>query len=75
MIKKTLIAIVIITTLVSGLPQQPAAALSGSEFQGGRIVDDSMFFNGSAISAQDIQLFLNSKVPVCDTMGQQMRAV
>ncbi len=51
------------------IPQ--ASALSGSDWQAGRIIDDSVFFNSSSMSANDIQLFLNSKVPVCDTNGTQ----
>jgi hypothetical protein len=48
-----------------------ASALSGSQFKAGRIIDDSVFFNGNAMSASQIQAFLNSKVPVCDTNGAQ----
>lgn len=50
---------------------QSVAALSGSEFQAGRIIDDSIFFNGGAMDANSIQVFLNSKVPNCDTNGTQ----
>lgn len=46
-------------------------AVSGSEFQAGRIIDDSKFFSGPTMSVNDIQLFLNAKVPVCDTWGTQ----
>lgn len=48
-----------------------ASALSGSEFQAGRIIDDSVFFNPGGMSVNDIQVFLNSKVPTCDTNGTQ----
>ncbi len=51
-----------------------AKALSGSEFQAGRIIDDSKFFAGSPMSVADIQNFLNAKVPVCDTWGTQMHS-
>lgn len=61
----------IITTLLVGfilagliLPK-PAQALSGNEFQAGRIVDDSVFTNKSTMSIEQIQLFLNAKVPDC----------
>lgn len=47
------------------------SALSGNEFQPNRIIDDSIFFNGSAMNAPEIQNFLNAKVPVCDTNGTQ----
>ncbi len=46
-------------------------ALSGSEFQAGRIMDDSVFFNGGSLDPNTIQVFLNSKVPNCDTNGTQ----
>lgn len=48
-----------------------AAALSGSQFNAARIIDDSVFFNGNTMSWQRIQEFLNSKVPTCDTNGTQ----
>jgi hypothetical protein len=46
-----------------------AQAVSGSDFQAGRIIDDQVFYNKSAMSVQGIQAFLNSKVPTCDTNG------
>lgn len=48
------------------------SALSGSEFKSGRIVDDGIFFNVSTMTPGDIQNFLNSKVPTCDTNGTTM---
>jgi hypothetical protein len=48
-----------------------ASALSGSDFRAGRIIDDAVFYNGSAMSAGEIQNFLNAKVPACDTNGTQ----
>jgi hypothetical protein len=49
-----------------------ASALSGSQFKAGRIMDDAVFFNKNSMSASQIQSFLNSKVPVCDTNGTKM---
>jgi len=49
-----------------------ALALSGSDFQAGNIIDNSLFFNSSAMSVDQIQNFMNAKVPVCDTNGTQM---
>lgn len=46
-------------------------ALSGADFQAGRIIDDGVFFSSQGIGASDIQGFLNSKVPSCDTYGTQ----
>lgn len=51
--------------------QGKISALSGSDFQASRIIDDSIFFNGTSMSPAEIQQFLNSKVPVCDTNGTQ----
>lgn len=51
------------------LTANPVNALSGAEFQAGRIMDDSIFFGTGNISPGDIQIFLNSKVPSCDTNG------
>jgi hypothetical protein len=46
-------------------------ALSGSDWQAGRIIDDHVFFNSGAMSYDDIKNFINSKMPVCDTNGSQ----
>lgn len=46
-------------------------AISGADFQAGRIIDDSLFFDGNTMDPNGIQAFLNSKVPVCDTYGTQ----
>lgn len=46
-------------------------ALSGSQFIPGRIMDDFVFTNKNALTVQQIQAFLNSKVPTCDYNGTQ----
>lgn len=46
-------------------------ALDGSQFNPGRIIDDSVFFNNMSMDASQIQAFLNSKVPNCDTNGDK----
>ncbi len=51
--------------IVFGL--QPAYAASGNTFKADRIIDDAIFFNTAQLSVTDIQNFLNSKVPTCDT--------
>lgn len=43
------------------------AAVTG--FQAGRIIDDQIFTNASSMNVAEIQNFLNSKVPECDTSG------
>lgn len=71
-IRLLLASIAALTLLGSALlAPQNAKALSGSEFQAGRIMDDSVFFNGAGMTAHDIQVFLNGMVPSCDTNGTQ----
>lgn len=54
---------------LASAPTQNSEALSGSQFNPGRIIDDSVFYSSSSMSATQIQNFLNSKVPTCDTWG------
>jgi len=63
--KKILVILSLISTL-SFLPGY-ASALSGSDFNPGRIIDDLVFFNKNSMTVSQIQDFLNSKVPTCDT--------
>jgi hypothetical protein len=51
--------------------QKDALAANGSDFSAGNIIDDATFWNKNAMSVQEIQSFLNSKVPSCDTWGQK----
>ncbi|HSH55353.1 MAG TPA: VCBS repeat-containing protein, partial [Candidatus Limnocylindrales bacterium] len=51
-----------------------ASALSGGDFKPNRIIDDDRFYAKNTITPGDIQNFLNSKVPVCDTNGQQLKS-
>jgi hypothetical protein len=63
-----------ITTLLIvfiGTSTNIANALSGSDFNPGRIIDDSVFFESASMNTTQIQNFLNVKVPTCDTNGQQ----
>jgi surface antigen len=48
-----------------------ASALSGTDFKAGRIIDDAIFFKGDDMTADQVQQFLNDKVPTCDTNGTQ----
>ena len=56
----------------TALHSSSAAALSGSEFRAENIIENSLFFDGGNMSASQIQDFLNSKVPSCDTWGTQI---
>lgn len=48
-----------------------ASAVTGSEWQAGRIIDDTVFINKDSMTPQQIQDFLNAKLPTCDTNGTQ----
>ena len=47
------------------LTAEPASALSGSEFQAGHIISDALFYDGAAMSAAEIQAFLDDKIGTC----------
>ena len=61
--------LVFLATVILPVLARPdsAQALSGSQFKAGKIISDSNFFNGNAMKAEQIQQFLQSKVPACDT--------
>ncbi|MEO0023575.1 MAG: hypothetical protein RL196_16, partial [Actinomycetota bacterium] len=44
---------------------QPASALSGSRFDPGLIISDSVFYDFGTMTVDEIQRFLESKVPSC----------
>lgn len=48
-----------------------AIAVTGTDFDAGNIISDSVFFDQNSMNANLIQQFLDSKVPVCDTNGAQ----
>ncbi len=70
------IAIILVFVLgllfsISPAPQK-TNALSGAEFNPGRIIDDLVFYNSNSMSVSQIQSFLKAKVPKCDTHGTKM---
>lgn len=46
-------------------------ALSATEFQAGRIIDDSVFYNPNTMTADEIDAFIDSHTSACDTWGTQ----
>ncbi len=68
------LAVMVVAAVGSFLITSPALAVSGSDWRAGRIIDDSIFYNKSAMSVDQIQQFLNAKVPNCDTNGSQSYA-
>ncbi len=48
---------------------KPVSAAAVTGFNAGNIIDDAIFTKKNSMSAAQIQTFLNSKVPTCDTNG------
>lgn len=46
-------------------------AANAADFRAGRIIDDGVFTHTGSMSVAEIQNFLNSKVPTCDSSGSQ----
>lgn len=57
-----------VTTMLT-MPSQNVKALSGSDWRAGRITDDAVFTDNSSMTPTQIQQFLDSKIPACDTHG------
>lgn len=57
-------SIIIAITVTTAKPTE-AAPVTG--FNAGRIIDDAVFTNASSMDTNQIQAFLNSKVPICET--------
>ena len=53
--------------LVALAPAPAAEALSGSEFNPSYIISDELFYNGAAMTAAQIQSFLDGKIGTCET--------
>lgn len=61
----------LVAFVVAGATAQPVHAVTASDWKAGRIIDDGIFYNKNSMSVDQIQQFLNSKVPTCDTWGTQ----
>jgi hypothetical protein len=68
-----IIAVTLSVALFSSVLFAPksAKAASLSNFNAGHIIDDGIFFNPNSMNVTEVQAFLNSKVPSCDTNGTQ----
>lgn len=62
-------ALVLVTASIVMQSSPSVTALSGSEFRADRIIDDALFYTGNAMTADQMQTFLNAKVPTCDIQG------
>jgi hypothetical protein len=63
--------VLLLLVIQSGAHSSKTQAAPTSSFKPGRIIDNGIFFNSNSLSTGEIQAFLNSKVPVCDTNGAQ----
>ncbi len=63
----------LLLVVVGGLSLFPhqSFAVSAADWRAGNIIDDSIFFDKNSMTVGEIQAFLNSKVPVCDTSGSK----
>lgn len=50
---------------VSTAPPPAAVAADGRDFKPGNIISDAVFYNSSAMTAAQVQSFLNARVPSC----------
>ena len=66
------LSVIALSVAISPLFVNHTSALSGSDFNPGNIIDNGIFYNGNAMSADQIQNFLNNKVPSCDTNGSKI---
>lgn len=51
------------------LHSSPATAVSAGDWNASNIIDDAIFYSNTAMSTDEIQSFMNSKNPSCDTQG------
>ena len=68
--------IIVVASFASLMAAPAAQALSGSDFQPGRIIDDQIFYDSTSMSPLQIENFLKSQMPqdsngnaVCDNAG------
>ncbi|WP_164884489.1 LGFP repeat-containing protein [Leucobacter muris] len=62
----------VMSLLVPSLADTPAQANPSAGFEAGNIIDDALFYDGTAWSAGQIQSFLDQRVPRC-TIGDAGR--
>jgi hypothetical protein len=63
-LRASLVAALVAPALVV-LPSAPAEAVTGADWNPGYIISDQEFFDGWAMTADQVQAFLEQKVPVC----------
>lgn len=62
----------VLALALAALLIQPVSAADTRYWQAGRIIDDQIFTDKASMGIQDIQWFLGTQVPECDTLGEKM---
>lgn len=62
----------VVTVISFGLYLKTDAVSNGADWRAGNIISDLQFFKSDSMSVSDIQNFLNSQVPECDSSGSKM---
>lgn len=58
-------ALAVVTVSLVTMNSSEAKAADGSQFDAGNIIDDALFYDGQAMSAGEVQNFLNQMVSTC----------
>jgi len=66
-ISLVLIAALSVIGVVASTSPEPASATPSKSFDPGNIISDAVFFDGTAMTATEVQSFLNSKVSSCQS--------
>jgi putative cell wall-binding protein len=69
-VKRALLGVLATSVLVAGFIATPgstdsASAITGSDFQAGNIISDDLFYDSNAMTQEEIQAFLDSKIGSC----------
>lgn len=70
-VKFILPTIVMLVLAIFSVHALHTQALTGSDFQAGRIIDDAVFTDTASMSITDINNWLAAKMPSCDTNGSK----
>ena len=68
----TAVILALVSTAVFALGDNKVNAASASDWRAGNIISDLVFFNNSSMDVSQIQYFLESRMPSCDTWGKIM---
>lgn len=64
-----IVVTLLLSAFVVAVPSGKANAITAGDWNAGNIISDAVFFNGNAMTASDVQSFLNSQMPNCLPMS------